>query len=150
VGQLPGNVVRRLGAQAGARGAQRARAERVLGRRRLQQWRPSGRRSGKGQARSRSAARQPPGADAAGGAAPGAERGWRRGCCLARRRTGREEEPAAEGEGPARRAGRKGRGRRLGADGGRKAGGCRGGRRRLYGRRKPPGGWGCFWNLNLI
>jgi hypothetical protein len=75
-------------------------------------------------------------------------RGWRRGCCLARRRTGREEEPVAEGEGPARRAGRKGRGRRLGADGGREAGGW--GAAAAVGEEKAPGGCGCCWNLNLI
>jgi hypothetical protein len=110
----------------------------------------------------RLAARQGPGEVAAGGTTAswrgrgwrrGSWRGcgWRRGSCLARRRTGREVEPAAEGEGPARRAGREGgpelgadggRGRRLGADGGREAGGCGGGGspRRL---------WLLLENLNL-
>jgi hypothetical protein len=125
----------------GAVGARRARAERVLGRRRQQRWRPSGRRRGKSQARSRTAAtrdgyaavtwdggaagqpprtaaRQSPGTEARqpGEVADGGSgRGWRRGCCLARRQAVREEEPAAEGEGPARLARRKGRAQ---ADGG--------------------------------
>jgi hypothetical protein len=60
----------------------------------------------------------------------------------------REEEPAAEGEGPARLYGRKGRGQ---ADGG--------GRPAAVGepaaavreeKAPPPGGWGCCWDLNLI
>jgi hypothetical protein len=103
----------------------------------------------------RPAARQGPGEVAVGGAAATWRgRGWRCGCCLARRRTGREEEPAAEGEGPARRAGR---GRRLGADGGGRpaaggaGGGCTGGEspRRLWLLLESKPNLIPCWNANL-
>jgi hypothetical protein len=111
-GQQPGNTAQGLGRSRGATSVGRAGA---------------GPAAAAAMAPERPVARQGPGEVADGGAAAtwrgrgwrcGSGRGWRRGCCLARRRAEREEEPAAEGEGPARLAGRKGRGRRLGADGG--------------------------------